>query len=116
MVGPGIKLKRCAANAPMAVITAPMIALSSMYCLMLHVMFRAIDAGMIVNAPISSVPTSLIPKETMIANINSMSTSDLRRAFGGLRSGATVERIKFGDNRKVVPIKAAAAADIAIKA
>ena len=114
MVGPGAHPNRCASIAPIAAITAPEAVLASMYCLKLDVVFLAMEAGMIVRAPISNVPASLIPSETITAKIKRKSRSDLRRTFGVVSSGATVAKARLCAATKVEKIRTAATIEMAI--
>jgi hypothetical protein len=93
---------------------APATVLANIYCLKLTVLFLAMEAGMIVRAPISSVPASLIPNETMTAKIKRRSRSDSRRTFGVVSSGATVAKVKRCAAMKVEKMSAAATIDMPI--
>ena len=114
IAGPGTHPQRCAIITPIGAIRAPAAVLVSMYCLRLNVVFLAMEAGMIVRAPISSVPASLIPSETITAKIKRRIRSELRRTFGVASSGATVAKAKLCAATKVEAMRTAAAIDTAI--
>ena len=102
--GPGKNENACAIKSPVTLMTPPNRVDTVINAFMLFATFFAIEAGMIVSAPMSSVPTSLIPKDTMSAKRERRRRSNQRpRPWTCARSAVVVRKRNCRANPITIP-------------